>query len=82
MISLHLIIVEDLENNRETLAELIREDCHRQGERADLSFFPNGGTADFSCRDGVFYASVVLYEQRLFFPVMDWKSRPRSLLQR
>ena len=55
---LHLIIVEDLEIDREVLANLILDDCSRQEERADLSFYSSG--EDFlaryrpKCCDGLF----------------------------
>lgn len=55
---MHLIIVEDLEMDRERLADLLRRDCERYGEHADLSFYASG--EDFlkhyrpkSC-DGIF----------------------------
>lgn len=55
---MHLIIVEDLESDREKLAELIREDCFRHGESADLSFYACGEDflAQFrpKCCDGLF----------------------------
>ena len=55
---MHLIIVEDLEIDREVLANLILDDCSRQEERADLSFYSSG--EDFlaryrpKCCDGLF----------------------------
>lgn len=55
---MHLIIVEDLESDRERLASLLRQECAKQGETADLSFYASGEEflADYrpnSC-DGVF----------------------------
>lgn len=58
MVFVHLIIVEDLELDREKLAELIREDCSGREETADFSFYPSG--EDFlkryrpKCCDGLF----------------------------
>ncbi len=55
---MHLIIVEDLEIDREKLAELIRENCYQQGESVDLSFYPSGEAflAHYrpKCCDGLF----------------------------
>lgn len=42
VVFLHLIIVEDLECDRDQLAALIRQDCDGHGERADLSFYASG----------------------------------------
>lgn len=39
---MHLIIVEDLEIDRKTLAELIRSDCAGREETVDLSFYASG----------------------------------------
>lgn len=39
---MHLIIVEDLETDREQLAGLIRQDCARTGRTVDLSFYESG----------------------------------------
>lgn len=39
---MHLIIVEDLQLHREQLAKLIRDDCCRQKESVDLSFYASG----------------------------------------
>ncbi len=39
---LHLIIVEDLETDRDQLAKLIREDCAGRGEGVDISFYASG----------------------------------------
>lgn len=39
---MHLIILEDLETDRDKLAALIREDCCANGLDADLSYFKNG----------------------------------------
>lgn len=55
---MHLIIVEDLEIDREKLAELIRDTCYQQEESVDLSFYESG--EDFlahyrpKCCDGLF----------------------------
>lgn len=55
---MHLIIVEDLENDRAQLAALIRRDCAGHQEPLDLSFFESG--EDFLSRyrphscDGLF----------------------------
>ena len=55
---MHLIIVEDLEIDRERLAKLIRDDFYRQEENVDLSFYASG--EDFLARyrpkscDGLF----------------------------
>ena len=39
---MHLIIVEDLEIDRERLADLLRRDCAGQEECLDLSFYASG----------------------------------------
>lgn len=39
---MHLIIVEDLESDRDRLASLIRQECAGQGESVDLSFYASG----------------------------------------
>lgn len=39
---MHLVIVEDLAFDRETLANLIRQDCAAHGESVDLSFYASG----------------------------------------
>lgn len=55
---MHLIIVEDLEMDREKLAELIQANCESYGERADLSFYGSGEAflADYRPKtcDGLF----------------------------
>lgn len=39
---MHLIIVEDVSFDQETLADLIRQDCDGHGESVDLSFYASG----------------------------------------
>lgn len=39
---MHLIIVEDLETDREQLAALLRQDCASHEESADISFYASG----------------------------------------
>ncbi|MDE7244781.1 MAG: LytTR family DNA-binding domain-containing protein, partial [Oscillospiraceae bacterium] len=39
---MHLILVEDLDMDRERLAELIRSDCALRRENVDLSFYAGG----------------------------------------
>ena len=39
---MHLIIVEDLETDREQLAALLRRDCAGHEERVDISFYASG----------------------------------------